>query len=81
LDGCEILRQVIGGKHPIIYRFSTIPGAGFRNHPKEIMTGDCATHIDSGDFWDSLFLLLTAKQLEELVIFLDISWGIFMNIH
>ena len=26
VDGCEILHQVIGGKHPIIYRFSTIPG-------------------------------------------------------
>jgi hypothetical protein len=37
VDGCEILRQLIGGKHPIIYRLSTIPGgAGFRNHPQLI---------------------------------------------
>ena len=24
VDGCEILHQLIGGKHPIIYRLSTI---------------------------------------------------------
>ena len=24
VDGCEILHQLIDGKHPIIYRFSTI---------------------------------------------------------
>ena len=31
----EILHQLIGGKHPIIYRVSTIQGgAGFRNHPQ-----------------------------------------------
>ena len=31
----EILHQLIGGKHPIIFRFSTIQGdAGFRNHPQ-----------------------------------------------
>jgi len=35
VDGCEILHQFIGGKHPIIYRLSTIPGAGFRNHPQD----------------------------------------------
>ena len=30
VDGCEILHQLIGGKHPIIYRVSTIQGgAGF----------------------------------------------------
>ena len=34
LDGCEILHQLIDGKHPIIYRVSTIRGAGFRNHPQ-----------------------------------------------
>ena len=25
VDGCEILRQLIGGKHPTIYRVSAIP--------------------------------------------------------
>ena len=25
VDGCEILHQLMGGKHPIIYRVSTIP--------------------------------------------------------
>ena len=35
VDGCEILRRLISGKHPIIYRASTIQGgAGFRNHPQ-----------------------------------------------
>ena len=30
VDGCEILHQLIGGKHPIIHRVSTIQdGAGF----------------------------------------------------
>jgi hypothetical protein len=24
VDGCEILNQLIGGKHPIVYRVSTI---------------------------------------------------------
>jgi len=34
VDGCEMLHQLIGGKHPIIYRVSTIQGgAGVRNHP------------------------------------------------
>ena len=33
----EILHQLIGGKHPIIYRVSTIQGgAGFRNHPQYV---------------------------------------------
>ena len=39
VDGCEILHQLIDGKHPIIYRLSTIPGgAGFRNHPHISLT-------------------------------------------
>jgi hypothetical protein len=30
VDGCEILHQLIGGKHPILQRVSTIQdGAGF----------------------------------------------------
>jgi hypothetical protein len=30
VDGCEILHQLIDGRHPIIYRVSTIQGgAGF----------------------------------------------------
>ena len=34
VDGCEILHQLIGDKHPTIYRLSTIQaGVGFRNHP------------------------------------------------
>ena len=37
VDGWEILHQLIGGKHPIIYRVSTIQGgAGFRNHPQYV---------------------------------------------
>jgi len=37
VDGCQILHQLhqlIGGKHPILYRVSTIQGAGLRNHPQ-----------------------------------------------
>ena len=30
----EILHQVKGGKASIVYRVSTIRGAGFRNHPQ-----------------------------------------------
>ena len=34
VDGCEILHQLMGGKHPTICRESTIQGgAAFRNHP------------------------------------------------
>ena len=33
----ELLHQLIDGKHPIIYRFSTIQGdAGFCNHPQYV---------------------------------------------
>jgi len=39
VDCCEILHQLIDGKHPIIYRVSTcfnhpFAGTGFRNHPQ-----------------------------------------------
>ena len=40
VDGCEILHQFIGGKHPIIHNFSIITGAGLRK------TLHSSSHID-----------------------------------
>ena len=34
VDSCETLRQLMGGKHPILCGASTILSAGLRNHPQ-----------------------------------------------
>ena len=58
VDGCEILHQLIDGKHPIIplvifiYRFqpSKIGGAGFRNHPAAISSTQRIFPESNGSF-------------------------------
>jgi hypothetical protein len=55
VDGCEILHQLIDGKHPIIYRVSTcfnhpFGGAGFRNHRQYHKSSDQPHHGNMGSY-------------------------------